>query len=277
VLDPAVVGQRAQFTSRFPTYLYVVSRREGPVQAFDPAPQQSDYVSGWAGQPKYRPYSVASRPVRDWARKATPSVVTRSYKLAGRPYRAARRRLQREPVRSLYDTLWKRSDYRRLPRLFPLMPTLAPGDSPEVHAERLPRHPGWTVSKVLLGPTLVLAALVAMCVVAASWGEHDAFQDWQGWAVAAALTGVYYVALDHRITGGRCRQALWKRTRLTVCALMALAAVGAAYLHPHDTFTDGQGWAVAALIVAVYLFSTLVVPARHLVRRPPRPVSSPKE
>jgi hypothetical protein len=277
-LDPAAVGQRAQFVSRLPTYLYVVSHREGPVAAFDPAPQQSDYVSGWAGQPKYRPYSVPSRPVHDWARQATPSIVRRSYHLAGRPYRSARRRLVGEPTRSLYDTLWKRDDYRRLPMLFPVMPALTPGDPADGradgradghadgHADPRPRHRDWTLGKVLVGPTLVLIGLVAVCVAAPTWNEHDAFQDWQGWAIAAVLTGAYYVLLDARITAGRYIQALWNRTRLAVCALMTIGVLVAAELHPHDRFTGWQGLGVAVLIVAIYLLATLISAERRRLR-----------
>ena len=110
-----------------------------------------------------------------------------------------------------------------------------------------------------MGPTLVLAALVTGCVFAAYGGHHDAFQDWQGWAVAAILTGVYYMIVDRWVTGGRYLRALWKGTRLAVCGVMTAAVLVAAELHPHDSLTDWQGLAVAALIVAMYLLSMFVV------------------
>ena len=55
VVDPAVVGQRAQFISRLPTYLYVLARREGPVPAFDPARNRATTSRGGPGSPNTAP------------------------------------------------------------------------------------------------------------------------------------------------------------------------------------------------------------------------------
>jgi hypothetical protein len=47
VCDPDAVGRRAQFRSRYPSYLFVRARRIGDVPEFAPPPQQSDYAAAW--------------------------------------------------------------------------------------------------------------------------------------------------------------------------------------------------------------------------------------
>jgi hypothetical protein len=47
VRDPAVVGSRAHFRSRYPTMLFVAARRTGNAQPLRVTPMQSDYVAYW--------------------------------------------------------------------------------------------------------------------------------------------------------------------------------------------------------------------------------------
>jgi hypothetical protein len=51
ILDPAAVGERVQLWSSHPVFLLVHARREAVRDVFATAPQQSDYVSDWAGAP----------------------------------------------------------------------------------------------------------------------------------------------------------------------------------------------------------------------------------
>jgi SAM-dependent methyltransferase len=62
VADPGVVCARAQYRTRSVAYLYVRARRVGPVPAFDPAPQQSDYAARWREDwhPLAEPRGIAS-------------------------------------------------------------------------------------------------------------------------------------------------------------------------------------------------------------------------
>ena len=47
VLDPAIVGQRCEFTTNETAYLYVVAQRTAVVPVFGSWPQQSDYTTAW--------------------------------------------------------------------------------------------------------------------------------------------------------------------------------------------------------------------------------------
>jgi hypothetical protein len=110
VTDPQTVESRAQFVSRAVTYLFVLARRVGPVPTFDPAPQQSDYVSAWR-EGWWKPTQNASRPAESSIlafvrriRRQLPAPVDRGY-------RWFRRRMSRARHT---QSLFGRVDYSQL-------------------------------------------------------------------------------------------------------------------------------------------------------------------
>ena len=88
VVDPAAVRERVQLWTSDPVFLLVHARRDAVREVFATVPQQSDYVTDWAGD------KAPARPTRYQAWKETPIL---------RPIRRLRREMLRRRHRRIFS------------------------------------------------------------------------------------------------------------------------------------------------------------------------------
>jgi hypothetical protein len=75
VTDPAATGSRVEIVGPYQTMLMVLARRVSPVEPFASMPQQSDYVSAWAGA-AHTDHGMPAPPPRSFRRLIPASLMS---------------------------------------------------------------------------------------------------------------------------------------------------------------------------------------------------------